>query len=44
LVIFLKPTIIRNPSIDSDLEEYKKYLTGEYNPSNSAIEQGEDAL
>jgi MSHA biogenesis protein MshL len=44
LVIFLKPTIINNPSLDSDLEEYKKYLSGEYNPSNSALEQGENAL
>ncbi len=44
LVIFLKPTIINNPSLDSDLEEYKKYISKDYHPLSSASVQGEDAL
>jgi MSHA biogenesis protein MshL len=44
LVIFLRPIIIRNPSVDGDLQEYKKYLSSGYNPSNNTIDQGDDAL
>ena len=43
LVIFIKPIIISNPSIDSDLEQYKKYLTNE-NQSMTSTTQGDDAL
>jgi general secretion pathway protein D len=43
LVIFLKPTVIRNPSIDGDLEEYKKYLSNGYNPVSRKVEQGDDS-
>jgi MSHA biogenesis protein MshL len=44
LVIFLKPTVIRNPSIDNDLEEYRKYISKDYQPLSSKVEQGDDAL
>lgn len=39
LVIFIKPTIINNPSIDTDLEDYKQYLKPhKYHNANSASE------
>ena len=44
LVIFLKPIIIPNPSIDGDLEEYRKYISSGYHPLNNKDTQGEDAL
>ena len=44
LVIFLKPIIIPNPSIDGDLEEYRKYISSGYHPLNNKDKQGEDAL
>ena len=44
LVIFLRPTIIRNPSLDGDLQEYKKYLSKDYHPLSSNLEQGEGGL
>ncbi len=44
LVIFLRPIIIRNPGLDGYLQEYKKYLSREYQPSSSTLEQGEGAL
>ena len=44
LVIFIKPIIINNPSVDDDLHEYKRYISREYHPSNRRIQQGDDAL
>jgi MSHA biogenesis protein MshL len=44
LVIFLKPIVIRNPSIDNDLEEYRKYISKDYQPLSSTLEQGDGAL
>ncbi len=44
LVIFIKPSIISNPSINGDLEEYKKYLSSGYHPLNRKEEQGDGAL
>ena len=44
LVIFLKPVIIKNPSLNTDLEEFKKYLSRDYQPLSSTLEQGESAL
>lgn len=44
LVIFLKPIIISNPSIDTDLEEYKKYLSKDYQPLLNTATPGDDAL
>ena len=44
LVIFLRPSIVRNPSLDGDLQEYKKYLSRDYQPLTSTSEQGEGAL
>lgn len=44
LVIFIKPIIINNPSLENDLEEYKKYLTKEYNPSDNPVKAGEGNL
>ena len=44
LVIFIKPTIIANPSVDGDLKEYKKYLSGEYRPLSNTSAQGDNAL
>ena len=44
LVIFIKPIIIRNPNINDDLEEYKKYLSKDYHPLSNLEKQGEDAL
>ena len=44
LVIFLKPIIIPNPSIDGDLQEYKKYLSKDYEPFNKVSDTGEEAL
>jgi len=44
LVIFIKPIIINSPDIESDLEEYKKYITDGYRPVNSKTEQGDDSL
>ncbi len=43
LVIFIKPTIISNPSVDSDLDQYKKYLSNGNQPVTNAT-QGDDAL
>ena len=44
LIIFLRPTIIRNPSLEGDLQEYKKYLSKDYHPLSSNLEQGEGGL
>ncbi len=44
LVIFIKPIIIGNPSVDTDLKEYKKYLSKGYQPLSSTSAQGDDAL
>lgn len=44
LVVFIKPVIISNPSIDSDLEGYKKYLSKDYHPSNNSSLQRDGAL
>ena len=44
LVIFIKPIIIANPSIDSDLDQYKKYLSKDYQPLSSTTAKGDDAL
>jgi len=44
LVIFLRPTIVRNPSLDGDLQEYKKYLSKDYHPLSNNLEQGEGGL
>tara|TARA_R110002095_G_scaffold140189_1_gene121808 strand:- start:16 stop:1068 length:1053 start_codon:yes stop_codon:yes gene_type:complete len=44
LVIFLKPIIVSNPNIDSDLEEYKKYLSKDYQPLSPSSSQGDNAL
>jgi MSHA biogenesis protein MshL len=44
LVIFIKPIIINNPSTDSDMEEYKKYLSNDYHPSSRVLNQGDNAL
>lgn len=44
LVIFIKPIIISNPSVDSDLELYKKYLSKDFQTSNTGLNQGDDAL
>lgn len=43
LVVFIKPIIIANPSIDIDLEEYKKYLSNDYQSLSNKTEQGENA-
>jgi MSHA biogenesis protein MshL len=42
LVIFLKPLIIRNPSVDTDLNEFKKYLSRGYKPLNRTSVNDED--
>lgn len=44
LVIFIKPIIIDNPSVDGDLEQYKKYLSKDYQPLSRTTAQGDDAL
>lgn len=44
LVVFIKPIIIANPSVDGDLGEYKKYLSKGYQPLSSTSSQGDDAL
>ncbi len=44
LVIFLKPIVVPNPSIDSDLQEYKKYLSKGYEPLNEPSAKGDEAL
>ena len=44
LVIFIKPVIIDNPSIDTDLQEYRKYISKEYHPLNNQPQNGDDAL
>ena len=44
LVIFIKPTIIANSSIENDLEEYKKYISSGYHPSGSKVKKGENDL
>ncbi|MEM6998228.1 MAG: secretin N-terminal domain-containing protein [Pseudomonadota bacterium] len=44
LVIFIKPLIIDNPSIDGDLNDYKKYLSRDYQAISNTIDQGDDAL
>ena len=44
LVIFIKPIIVNNPNIDNDLEEYRKYLSKDYQPLGNSSEQGEEAL
>jgi len=44
LVIFIKPIIISNPNIDTDLKEYKKYLSKDYQYSSDVPNQGDDAL
>ena len=43
LVIFIKPIIISNPSVDGDLEQYKKYLTDDNRSATNAT-QGDSAL
>ncbi|NOG60452.1 MAG: type II and III secretion system protein [Proteobacteria bacterium] len=44
LVIFIKPTIISSPSIDDDLQQYRKYLSNDYRSSDKKTGQGENAL
>ena len=44
LVIFIKPIIINSPDIESDLEEYKKYISDGYRPLSNKIDQGDDNL
>ncbi len=44
LVIFIKPVIINSPDIESDLEEYKKYISNGYRPLGSKSEKGDDSL
>lgn len=44
LVVFIKPIIISNPNVDTDLKEYKKYLSKDYQPISSTSAQGDDAL
>ncbi|MGB1799517.1 MAG: type II secretion system protein GspD [Gammaproteobacteria bacterium] len=45
LVIFLKPIVIPNPSIDGDLQEYKRYLSQGYDPLSRTVESsGDEAL
>lgn len=39
LVILLKPMIINNPSIDSDLEQYREYLSREYQNNSSGVQE-----
>ncbi|MEQ8288324.1 MAG: pilus (MSHA type) biogenesis protein MshL [Gammaproteobacteria bacterium] len=39
LVILLKPTIINNPSIDSDLKQYREYLSRDYQDNLSAVQE-----
>ncbi|MGZ5097920.1 MAG: hypothetical protein ACXWG9_08590, partial [Usitatibacter sp.] len=45
LVIFLRPVVIRDPSIDGDLSEYRRYLPGDdffrdARPMGPKFEQG----
>jgi MSHA type pilus biogenesis protein MshL len=44
LVIFIKPIIIANPSVDGDLEQYKKYLSKDYQPLSDKSVPGDNAL
>ncbi len=44
LVVFIKPIIISNPNVDTDLKEYKKYLSKDYQPLSDASDQGDNAL
>jgi len=44
LVIFIRPIIINNPSINDDLQQYKQILERNYNPVSSVSEQGDKAL
>jgi MSHA biogenesis protein MshL len=44
LVVFIKPIIVNNPSLDGDLKQYKKYLSKDYQPLSNASAQGDDAL
>lgn len=44
LVIFIKPIIIANPSVDGDLDEYKKYLSKGYQPLSRTSDKGEGSL
>ena len=44
LVIFLKPIIISNPNVDTDLKEYKKYLSKDYQSLSDKSAPGDDAL
>ncbi|MFT5396363.1 MAG: MSHA biogenesis protein MshL [Gammaproteobacteria bacterium] len=44
LVIFIKPIIISNPNVDTDLKEYKKYLSKDYQPLSDKSVPGDDAL
>jgi MSHA biogenesis protein MshL len=44
LVIFIKPIIIDNPDVDSDLNEYKNYISKGYLPENKVQPEGEDSL
>lgn len=44
LVIFIKPIIISNPNVDTDLKEYKKYLSNDYQPLSDKSVPGDNAL
>ncbi len=44
LVIFIKPIIIENPDVNSDLGEYKKYISGDYRPLGNKSEKGDGRL
>ena len=39
LVIFIKPIVINNPSIDSDLKQYREYLSREYQNNVSGVQE-----
>lgn len=39
LVILIKPLIINNPSIDSDLNQYREYLSREYQNDSTGVQE-----
>jgi MSHA type pilus biogenesis protein MshL len=44
LVIFIKPIVISNPSVEGDLEQYKKYLSRDYQPMSDKSAAGGGTL
>ena len=41
LIVFIRPLVIRQPSLDGDLQDYRSYLTGDPLKSSATVQPGQ---